>query len=167
MPSYYRLCAISHAAGILANRKKSIKRGLQPRKPYASRPFLISCYGFKIEHGVLKIPLGKRQYHEIPLNKYVQKVLSDPSLIVRSFTLSTNTLSICYSKEVQEIECSKIVGIDRNLRNLTIGDNTKVIHYDLSRTVEIAENTRSIIRSLKRNDVRIRKKLVCKIWSTS
>lgn len=25
--SYYKLCAISHAAGILANRKKSLKRG--------------------------------------------------------------------------------------------------------------------------------------------
>jgi putative transposase len=161
-PSYYRLCAISHAAGILANRKKSIKRGLLPRKPYASRPFLISCYGFKIEEGVLRIPVGNRQYHEIPLNNYVRKVLSDPSLVIRSFTLSANTLSICYSKEVQEIECSKTVGVDRNLRNLTIGDNTKITHYDLSKAVDIAENTRSITRSFKRNDVRIRRKVYAK-----
>jgi hypothetical protein len=40
--SYYKLCAISHAAGILTNRKKSIKRGLNPRQPYATRPMLIS-----------------------------------------------------------------------------------------------------------------------------
>ncbi|MGH9857021.1 MAG: hypothetical protein ACRD4B_04165, partial [Acidobacteriota bacterium] len=46
--SYYKLCAISHAAGILANRKKSIKRGTNPRRPYAKRSLLVSCYGFKI-----------------------------------------------------------------------------------------------------------------------
>jgi putative transposase len=46
--SYYKLCAISHAAGILANRKKSLQRGFKPRKPYARKPFLISCYGFKM-----------------------------------------------------------------------------------------------------------------------
>jgi len=59
--SYYKPCAISHAAGILANRKKSIKRGLQPRQPYATRPLLILSYGFRIVDGVLKVPLGERQ----------------------------------------------------------------------------------------------------------
>ena len=29
--SYYKLCAISHATGILANRKKSLNRGLKPK----------------------------------------------------------------------------------------------------------------------------------------
>lgn len=57
--SKYKVCAISQAAGILANRKKSINRGLQPRQPYASRPFIVSCYGFKIEKGMFKVPLGK------------------------------------------------------------------------------------------------------------
>jgi putative transposase len=60
--SYYKLCAISHAAGMLANRKKSLKRGLNPRQPYARRPLLVSCYGFKILDGVLKAPIGNRQY---------------------------------------------------------------------------------------------------------
>lgn len=59
--NYYRLCAISHAARILANRKESIKRGLQPRQPYASKPLLVSCYGFKIVDGLSKISLGNRQ----------------------------------------------------------------------------------------------------------
>jgi predicted transposase len=48
--SYYKLCAISHAAGILASRKKSIKRGLKPRHPYATRTIqsgkkCINCIG--------------------------------------------------------------------------------------------------------------------------
>jgi putative transposase len=33
----YKLCAISRAAGILAARKKSIKRGYAPKNPYAIR----------------------------------------------------------------------------------------------------------------------------------
>lgn len=53
-----------------------------------------------------------------------------------------------------------IAGTDRNLHNLTVGNYEKVVQYHLSEAVEIAENTRSIVvvRSFKRNDVRIRKK---------
>jgi putative transposase len=161
--TYYKLCAISHAAGILANRKKSIKRGLQPRHPYAVRPLLVSCYGFKIENGVLKVPLGGRQYFDIPLNSYVRRMLvSEPSLKIRSFTLTADSLSICILKEVIELECAGTEGVDRNLRNLTVGDYNNVVQYDLSKAVDITENTQSIIKSFKRNDVRIRKRLYSK-----
>jgi len=78
--SYYKLCAISHAAGILANRKKSMDRGKVPRNPYAKRPFLISCYGFKIEDSILKVPLGHKQYFEVPLNSYAKNILSNSTL---------------------------------------------------------------------------------------
>ena len=160
--SYYKLCAISHAAGILANRKKSIKRNLRPRQPYATKPLLVSCYGFKIKDGVLKVPLGNRQYFDIALNSYVRKMLSDLSLRIRSFTLTADALSICISKDVTEIGCTGIEGVDRNLRNLTVGNCQHVRQYDLSKAIDIAENTRSIIKSFKRNDVRIRKKLYSK-----
>ncbi len=161
--SYYKLCAISHAAGILANRKKSIRRGLRPRHPYARRPVLLSCYGFKIVDGILKVPLGDRKYFDIRLNAYVLGVLSCENVRIHSFTLSSeNAASICYSKEVTEIECTGTVGIDRNLRNITVGDSNEVVQYDLSKTIDIAENTRSIIGSFKRNDVRIRRKLYSK-----
>jgi hypothetical protein len=43
-PSCYKLCAISRAAGILASRKKSLKRGFPTRTPYAVRQQLVSCY---------------------------------------------------------------------------------------------------------------------------
>ncbi|MCI0557974.1 MAG: IS200/IS605 family accessory protein TnpB-related protein, partial [Nitrososphaera sp.] len=157
--SYYKLCAISHAAGILANRKKSLKRGIKPRQPYAKRQLLVSCYGFRITDNVLRVPLGNKQHFDIPLNSYIRKILSDPILKVRSFTLTADSLSICISKEVAEIECASIEGVDRNLRNLTVGNGDNVVQYDLSKAIDIAENTRSIIRSFKRNDVRIRRKL--------
>ncbi len=84
-------------------------------------------------------------------------------MTVRSFTLAaSNTVSICYCKEVAEIECATTAGVDRNLRNLTIGNEGNVVHYDLSKAVDIAENTRSIVKSFKRNDVRIRKKIAGK-----
>jgi hypothetical protein len=86
-------------------------------------------------------------------------MLSDPSFKIRSFTLATDSVSICYSKEVAEIECVSIEGADRNLRNLTVGDCQQVKQYDLSKALDIAEITRSTMKSFKRNDVRIRRKL--------
>jgi putative transposase len=158
--SYYKLCAISHSAGILTNRRKSIKRGLQPREPYAKRPLLVSCYGFKIVDGNLKIPICRGQYFDIPLNAFVLNRLAEKNLQIRSFTISANnTVSICYSKEVEQKGNLGFVGIDRNLRNLTVGNSIEVVQYDLSKTIEIAENTVSILKSVKRNDVRIRRRL--------
>ena len=59
-------------------------------------------------------------------------------------------------------EITGTIGIDRNLRNLTAGNDERVTHYDMSRVVDIADNTRSIVRSFKRDDVRIRKRLSSK-----
>jgi putative transposase len=161
--SYYKLHAISKAAGILANRKQSIKRGYLTKTPYVKKDILVSCYGFKIINGKLRVPLGNRQYFDIPLNSHTKNILSDTAVTVRSFTLAANdVVSICYSKEVGEIECDKTAGVDRNLRNLTVGSHDEITQYDLSEAVDIAENTRSIIGSFKRNDMRIRKKIAGK-----
>jgi putative transposase len=125
--AYYKLHAISKAAGILANRKQSIKRGFPTKTPYLTKSILVSCYGFKIENGTLRVPLGNRQYFDIPLNNHTKNILSDPAVTIRSFTLTAyNTVSICYSKEVKEIECATIAGVDRNLRNLTVGNDQVV-----------------------------------------
>ena len=114
--------------------KNSIKRGFQPRQPYAARPLLVAYVGFKVIDGMLKVPLGNRQYFDIPLNGYVKHILSDPSYKMRSFTLAANnTTSIAILKEIAMIEeCVSIEGIDRNLYNVTIGNCQKVRQYDLS-----------------------------------
>jgi len=160
--SYYKLHAISRAAGILASRKKSIRRGVATQEPYTVRPQLVSSYGFKMENGVLKVPLGERRYFDVPLNRHTRKVLSEAGLKVRSFTLTTSSLSLTISKEVKEIECARTAGLDRNLRNLTYGNEERVIQYDLSKAVRIAEGTREIIGSFKRNDARIRRRIASK-----
>lgn len=164
--SYYKLHAISKAAGILSNRKQSFKRNIHTKNPYLKRPILVSCYGFKYQNGILSIPLGNKNYLDVPLNFYCNEILStDPQIKIRSFILTPNTISVSYSKATNQIKCDNTVGIDRNLRNLTVGNSDKVIQYDLSRTVKIAENTMAIVSSFKRNDFRIRKKLYSKYGS--
>src|ERR1700751_2663303 len=75
-PSCYKLCAISRAAGILAARKKSISRGFATREPYAVRPQLMSCYGFKVRNGRLEIPVSRGKRLNIFLNKHTVAVVS-------------------------------------------------------------------------------------------
>lgn len=61
-----------------------------------------------------------------------------------------------------EIECIAIAGVDRNLANVTYGNEEKIITFDASKAVQVAENTRSAIRSFKRNNARIRKNIAGK-----
>lgn len=154
--SAYRLTAISKAAGILSSRKKSIRRGYPTRKPYLSKLVLVSCYRFRIEDGNLRIPLGEKRFERISLTPHTVKILSDPCLNVRSFTLTETTLSLCISKEVPAVECTGTVGVDRNLRNLTVGNQDQATRYDLSDVVRIAETTRQIMSSFKHDDDRLR-----------
>ncbi|MBM2851924.1 MAG: putative transposase, OrfB family, partial [Candidatus Nitrosotenuis sp.] len=77
--SYYKLNAISQAAGILQNRKQSIKRGIKTKSPFVRKLFLVNCYNFKINGCLLSIPYKLRQSIHILLNEYTQKILSDPA----------------------------------------------------------------------------------------
>src|SRR5213594_4071272 len=155
-PSCYKLCAISRAAGILAARKKSVRRGFSPRTPYAVRQQLVSCYGFKIKNGRLDIPVSRGKRFSIPLTKHVLEVISQPGVDVRSFTLTRNRLSLCIARDTPRIECTSTLGVDRNLRNLTVGNDQETSRYDLSKCVRIANTTVRIVTSFTRDDARIR-----------
>ncbi len=161
-PSYYKLCAISRATGILAARRKSLRRGNATKSPYAVRSHLVAYYGFKIQNGLLRIPIGQRRYFDIPLVEHTLSVLSEAAVRVRSFTLTAETVGLCISKEAKHVECDGTVGVDRNLRGLTYGNEEGVVHHDLSMTVVTAETTRSIVASFRRNDARIRQKIASK-----
>ncbi|MDA4123089.1 MAG: transposase [Thaumarchaeota archaeon] len=165
--SGYRLCAISKAAGILSSRRKSIRRGFQTRKPYVRKLMLTSCYGFRIENGRLFIHLDAKTFESVPLNSHSIKILSDKRLKVRSFTLTETSLSLCISKECADAkECAdritSTIGIDRNLRNLAVGNDERITYYDMSEIVKIAGNTRSILRSFRRTDVRLTSEIATK-----
>src|SRR3989475_1438024 len=161
-PSYYKLCPISRAAGILAARKKSIRRGFTTRTPYSFRQQLVSCYGFKIENGYLHIPVSRGKSFGIPLTKHTLEVISQPGVKVRSFTLTTSRLSLCIARDTPRIECASTVGVDRNLRNLTVGNDQETRYYDLSKCVRIANTTVRIVASFTRDDARIRTTIASK-----
>jgi len=161
-PSYYKASAVSRAAGILASRKKSLRRGIPTKNPYSLRPQITAYQGFRVKDGTLRVPIGKRSFEYVPLTSHTASILLDPAVMVRSFTLTPTSLSLCISKEVPEVECTEAIAVDRNLRNLTVGNDNRVIQYDLSDTVRIVQTTVDVVGSFRRNDARIRTKIASK-----
>ncbi|HVH15670.1 MAG TPA: transposase [Candidatus Angelobacter sp.] len=160
--SYYKLCAISRAVGILASRKKSLRRGFSTREPYALRPSLVSCYGFRLKNGVLEIPISRRKRFSIPLAKHTLSIVSQQDITVRSFTLTRSRLCLCIARDAPRIKCTSTAGVDRNLRNLTVGNDEHSHHHDLSETVRIAKTTVRIVASFRRDDARERRNIASK-----
>jgi putative transposase len=162
IPSYYKLCAISRAAGILAARKKTIRRGFQNREPFTMRQQLVSCYGFKVKNRGLEIPISRGKRLSLPLTNHTVAVISQPGLQVRSFTLTRNRLCLSISRDPPRIECVATVGVDRNLCNLTVGNDEHIHQYDLSTIVRIAKTTVRIVASFRRDDARTRRAMASK-----
>jgi len=128
-----------------------------------SKAGLASCYGFRISDKELVIHPTADRFESIPLNSHTLKILSDSSLNVRSFTLSETSLSLCIAKDVPTVdEIAGTIGIDRNLRNITSGNDRSVTYYDMTKAAEIAENMRSAVKCFKRNDARVAKVLSSK-----
>ncbi|TMI38842.1 transposase [Candidatus Bathyarchaeota archaeon] len=98
----------------------------------------------------------------IPLTKHTINVISQPGVEVHSFTLTLNRLCLSIARDVPMVECTSTVGVDRNLRNLTVGNDEETSHYDLSETVRIASTTMRIVASFKRDDARIRGRIASK-----
>jgi putative transposase len=153
--SYNRLCAISTATGILRNYRKAKKKNPWTKFPYAKKLVLTTCYGFKIQNGFLRLPIKPRQYIYIKLNSHTLRVLC--GLNVRSVTLTPDSLSISYAKEISEIQPEGYVGVDRNLDNVTVASTDgKVRRFDLSKVTRIKADYRIVKSRFKRNDSRIR-----------
>ena len=157
IPSYYKLTAISSACGRLSQMKRSIKKGIATKSPFVSRPHLVSCYGFKVNNMLLAIPTGDRNYQHILLNSHTLKILEDKSLKVKSFTITPDSLSLSIQKEVKQIIPENAIGIDRNLRNVTISTGDGSIMYKTNKLLAIKENTSHVMSSFKRLDVRVKK----------
>jgi putative transposase len=157
VPSYYRLTAISRAVGILRNYRKSLRKH-PTRKPHCTKPLLVDCYARKIVDGKLRLPLTPRNYIHISLNKHTLSVILGHTL--RSVTLTTCTISVCYSKDVAETEPKGLIGIDRNLDNLTTSTSTGESRaFNLSEATRIKAAYRDVRSHFRRNDDRIRKKI--------
>jgi putative transposase len=58
--SVYKLCGISHVAGMLANMKKFYQTRLSAKTAICSETLLVAYVEFKVVDGMLKVPLGNR-----------------------------------------------------------------------------------------------------------
>src|SRR3989442_1225578 len=67
IPTYYRLTAISRASGILRNYRRELKRNRSARPPYINKLSLTDCYGFRIFHRLLRLPVRRGEYTFIVL----------------------------------------------------------------------------------------------------
>jgi putative transposase len=153
--SYYKLCAISRASGILANYRKLAKKGRRVKHPHCIKPFLLDCYRLNLKDGILTMPSSI----SIPLNDYALKRLSQATEI-RSVAVSSCTVNVCVSKEVQAIECTGMLGIDANLENVTMADSLgKVKRYEMKQVVRAKATYREIKRHFKRNDARVEQEI--------
>lgn len=160
MMSYYKLSAISRAAGVLRNHRKTRRRRSNVRQPYARRKQLTTCYGFKIVCGELLLPCTQRQPIHIPLNSHTLDVLSEGGIAIRSITLTPNTLAISYSRKIAQAKSNGLVGLDSNLDNVTAADSCGFSkHYDLSRITEVRSKYREVEAHLVRHDIRIRRQI--------
>jgi putative transposase len=161
--SKYKLTAIAQAAGRLAQRKKDIKKGRKVKSPYVSKPYLVSCYGFKINGMLLSFPVSNREFANILLNNHTAEILSDKTLQPRSFVITPTTLSIAVRKDVQEIKPESAIGIDRNLRNITISTPQQSIMYKTNKILSIKENSQFVRAAFRRNDRRVKNRFFIKI----
>jgi putative transposase len=163
--SYYKLCAISKATGILRNYRKARRKTPETRQPCALRPQLTTCYGFKIraKDGVLLLPFKPKQPLLIPLNGHLLRVLSESGIEICSVTLTEQQLNISYAKEVSPIQPHGLIAIDRNLDNLTAADSEgEVTRQNLAKATEVKATYRQIRSRMERNDLRIRRRVTGK-----
>ncbi|QRF74532.1 putative transposase [Thermoplasmatales archaeon] len=160
IPSYYYPEAINKAVALVKTYRKRLKKKQKATIPHVERPMLATYYGFRIVDGNLMIPIAARTYESIPLNAHTLKVIS--AVKVHSFALSAYTLSLTIGREVDSVECTTTVGIDRNLRNATVGNEFHHDIHDLSEIVEIKQRYRSKNSHFHRSDIRIQKKIASK-----
>jgi len=160
--SYYKLCAISAAAGVLRNYRKRVRRGGKAAKgPYARRLRLTTCYGFKLQDGCLLLPYRPREPIRIPLTHHTQATIAGQ--MVRSVTLTPDKLSLAYAKQVSEVNPRGFLGIDRNLNNVTLATTDGLIlRHNLSEATRVKFTYRELRSHVRRNDARIRQQVTTK-----
>jgi hypothetical protein len=139
--SYYRLTAISKAAGILRNYRRALSKNSHTKTPYVMRPALVDCYGFRKQGRQFRLTLRAHEYAYVNLNSHTLEAIAGNTL--RSVTPTLETLSISYSKDVTEIKAKGIMGVDSNLDNISTASNEGQIEV---RLVEGHENQRRLQR---------------------
>lgn len=163
LPSCYKVAVIARACAIVRSRKKGESRGAEARHRKPLRPMVCIISGFFITAKArLFIPLRRDKYVDVQLNDHVQRTLEEKEL--RSLTITPNSLSLCYSDEVEPSTVKAVFGIDRNEKNITFGDRSGVVQVVMAKAVTVRQTTREILGSFRRDDFRVRRRLARKYW---
>ena len=163
LPSCYKVASITRACAVVKSREKSERRGVRVSHPRPLRPVVCIISGFFITmKGRLLIPLRRDRYFDIQLNHYALEKLADKK--ARSLTITPDSLSLCYSEDVNPVPVRRVYGVDRNEKNISFGDREKVTLVEMKKIVKVRQTTREIVASFKRNDVRVRRNLARKYW---
>jgi putative transposase len=158
IPTYYRVTAVNKAVAMLKNYRKALRTKEDVKTPFCTKFFATDYFGFKIVESVLKVIVGKRKYVNIPLNSHTLSVIS--GYTVRSVTLTACTASIAFSKETATTDVMGLIGIDRNVDNITTATlDGKTIIYDLSGATKTKTLYSEVKSHFRRNDVRVAKKV--------
>jgi len=159
--SYYKLCVMSGATGILRNHRRTARHAANPTAPHVRRLQLTTCYGFKIKDGCLLLPHRPRDPIMIPLTSHVQSTIRNQT--VRSITLTKDKLSLTYATQVKEIRPDGFIGIDRNLNNVTLAaTDGSIMKHDLSEATRVKNTYREVRSRMRRNDVCIHREITGK-----
>ncbi len=154
--SCYRLTTISKATGILRNYRTWLHKNSSAKMPYVRKMRLVDCYRFRRQGKCLRLTLRAHEYVYVDLNPHTLAVIS--GFTIRSVTLTNCTIVLSFSKEMVVIEPTGVLGLDRNLDNITISTtNSQDITYDLSKATEIKGKYKTVKSNFTRSDVRLRR----------
>src|SRR5438445_7309144 len=146
LPSCYKVASITRACAVVQSRKKGEKRGVTVSHPRPLRPMVCTISGFfTTMKGRLFIPLRRDRYFDIQLNRHVFEIIEGKK--VRSLTITPDSLSLCYSEDIEPMRVTKVYGVDRNEKNITFGDREGVTCVDMTKAVKIRQTTREIVQS--------------------
>jgi putative transposase len=163
--TWYRLSAIEKASSILKNYRKSRRKSAKVKRPYVRKSFAsLGNQAFQINReGKLRIPIEPKHFVEIPLNRHTLEVLSAPNLKLGSITITLSSISISFSKEIEEIIPKGYIGIDRNLDNATTASSDgRFVKFDTSNITKMKEKFSEVKSHFNRNDSRVRKQVFAK-----
>jgi putative transposase len=163
LPSCYKAGSITRACAVVKSREKSERRGVRMGHPKPLRPVVCIISGFFITmKGRLFVPLRRDRYFDIQLNQHMLERLADKK--ARSLTITPDSLSFCYSEDIEPAGIRRVYGVDRNEKNISFGDREKVTMVEMNKVVKVRQATREIVASFRRNDVRVRRRLARKYW---
>ncbi|MEW6044714.1 MAG: transposase [Thermoproteota archaeon] len=142
------------------------KKNPRAKIPYYRRPYVIvDSELYKIIGTTLLIGIKPRQpYVGIPLNHYTMKRLSEPGIKTRTITITPNSVSISITKDIKSNKSNESIGIDINLNNIVAAhsDGKVKMYSDMAKITRIKEKYRNVKSHFRRNDARIKKKILKK-----